>query len=185
MTATAPRSLVQRSKWLSRHLRHAPGRIGLELGPGGWVAVTDLLDAARRAGFAMSRAQLEDVVRLSDKQRFALSPDGTMIRANQGHSVEVDLQLEPEPPPAVLFHGTGGQNRDAILAAGLLKGRRHHVHLSRDRETARRVGVRHGRPLVFRVDAAAMSADGFTFLVSANDVWLCDTVPPGYLTVEA
>lgn len=179
-----PSMLVRRSKWLSRHLRHAPGDVGLELAPGGWVPVADVLEAARRHGYAMSSEQLEEVVRLNDKQRFAVSADGALIRANQGHSLEVDLQLEPEPPPAVLFHGTGRRHRESILETGLVRGRRHHVHLSRDVETARRVGVRHGKPLVFRVDAAAMSADGFAFWVSANGVWLCDAVPPAYLTTE-
>jgi putative RNA 2'-phosphotransferase len=178
------RTLVRRSKWLSRHLRHAPGDVGLELGPGGWVAVADVLEAARRHGCAMSREQLEEVVRLNDKQRFAVSADGALIRANQGHTVEVDLQLERQQPPAVLFHGTGRQHRESILETGLVRGRRHHVHLSRDHETARRVGARHGQPLVFRVDAAAMSTDGFSFWVSANGVWLCDAVPPAYLTTE-
>ena len=119
-----PSMLVRRSKWLSRHLRHAPGDVGLELAPGGWVPVADVLEAARRHGYAMSSEQLEEVVRLNDKQRFAVSADGALIRANQGHSLEVDLQLEPEPPPAVLFHGTGRQHRESILETGLVRGRR-------------------------------------------------------------
>ncbi|BCM93921.1 RNA 2'-phosphotransferase [Abditibacteriota bacterium] len=176
-------SLIKKSKWLSKHLRHAPERIGLVLEEGGWVAVADLLEAGRRNNMALSLDQLEEVVASNDKQRFSFSPDKTKIRANQGHSVEVDLQLQPQEPPAVLLHGTGAQNKDSILASGLLKGRRHHVHLSRDVETARKVGGRHGKPLVFRVDAAQMHADGIEFFVSDNGVWLCDFVAPRYLTL--
>ena len=174
-------SLVKKSKWLSKHLRHAPDRIGLELEEGGWVPVSDLLEAARRHNMALSLDQLDEVVADNDKQRFSFSPDKTRIRANQGHSVEVDLQLRPQQPPDILFHGTGSQNRSAILAEGLIKGRRQHVHLSRDIETARKVGGRHGRPFVFRVDAAKMHADGLELFVSDNGVWLCDFVPARYL----
>ncbi len=175
-------SLVKKSKWLSRHLRHSPERIGLTLEEGGWVRVADLLKAARRDNMDLSFDQLDEVVEGNDKQRFSFSEDGRYIRANQGHSVEVDLQLEATPPPATLLHGTGAQNCASILATGLEKGRRHHVHLSTDIETARKVGARHGRPLVFRVDAAQMSQDGFEFWVSDNGVWLCDHAPPRYLT---
>ncbi len=176
-------SLVKKSKWLSKHLRHAPERIGLTLEEGGWVAVADLLEAGRRNNMALSLEQLEEIVADNDKQRFSFSDDKTKIRANQGHSVEVDLHLQPQQPPAILLHGTGSQNKDSILSSGLLKGRRHHVHLSRDIETARKVGARHGKPLVFRVDAAQMHADGIEFFVSDNGVWLCDFVPPRYLTL--
>jgi putative RNA 2'-phosphotransferase len=174
---------VRRSKWLSRHLRHSPDRIGLDLEPGGWVAVEDLLAAAAAHGMPMSRSQLDEVVAGSDKQRFAFSPDGSRIRANQGHSIAVDLGLEPRQPPAVLFHGTGERSVESILAHGLDRRRRHHVHLSADEATATKVGARHGRPVVLRVDAAAMSAAGFEFLVSDNGVWLCASVPAAYLTV--
>jgi putative RNA 2'-phosphotransferase len=175
-------SLVKKSKWLSKHLRHSPERVGLQLEEGGWVNVSDLLGAAHQHNMALSLDQLEEVVEGNDKQRFSFSPDKTKIRANQGHSVEVDLQLQPQEPPAVLLHGTGAQNRASILATGLEKGRRHHVHLSRDLETARKVGGRHGKPFVFRVDAAQMHADGIEFFRSDNGVWLCDFVPPRYLT---
>ena len=178
-------AVVRRSRWLSRHLRHSPGRIGLDLEPGGWVLVDDLLAAAARHGMPMSRDQLDEVVATNDKRRFSLSEDGARVRANQGHSVEVDLQLEQREPPPVLFHGTGERAVDAILSAGLDRHRRHHVHLSADQETARRVGSRHGRPVVLRVDAAAMAADGHDFFVSDNGVWLCESVPPAYLAVLA
>jgi putative RNA 2'-phosphotransferase len=177
-------SLVKKSKWLSKHLRHSPERVGLVLEDGGWVSVQLLLEAARKNHLSLSRAELEEVVAGNDKQRFSFCDDGTKIRANQGHSVEVDLQLEPTEPPAVLYHGTGAQNRDSIFKTGLEKGRRHHVHLSTDIETARKVGSRHGKPLIFALDAAQMSEDGIEFFVSDNGVWLCDFVPPQYLRIH-
>lgn len=174
---------VRISKFLSLHLRHRPDRLGLQLEPGGWVAVDALLAACARKGVRISRAQLEEVVRTSDKQRFAFDAEGRKIRANQGHSVAVDLQLAPQAPPAVLYHGTGERAVAAILREGLRKMKRHHVHLSADVETARRVGARHGRPVVLRVDAAAMAAAGIAFFRSENGVWLVEHVPPGYLSL--
>lgn len=175
--------VVRISKYLSKHLRHQPERIGLTLEAGGWVGVQELLDACRRNQFSFTRDELDEVVSRNDKKRFSFSEDGTQIRANQGHSVEVDLELEPATPPEVLYHGTGASSVQAILQDGLTKQRRHHVHLSRDVETAVKVGARHGRPVVFAIDTRAMTEAGHTFYVSANDVWLVDTVPPGFLTV--
>ncbi len=169
------------SKYLSKHLRHAPDRLGLTLAPGGWVAVDDLLRACAAHDFPLSPAELREVVEGSDKQRFAFDPTGTMIRANQGHSVDVDLGLSPTPPPEELFHGTGAGAVESILATGLERRARHHVHLSPDEETARRVGMRHGRPVVLRVAAGEMARAGHAFYVSANGVWLVDSVPPEYL----
>lgn len=175
---------VRISKFLSKHLRHDPAGLGLVLGPGGWVEVEALLTACARKGMVISRAQLAEVVTGSDKQRFALSADGQQIRANQGHSVEVDLQLEPATEvPAALYHGTGAQTVDVILREGLRRMARHHVHLSPDVETARRVGGRHGRPVVLVVDAAAMRAAGAVFYCSENGVWLTEAVAPAYLRV--
>ena len=171
------RRRVKVSKYLAKHLRHQPERLGLTLRPGGWVGVDDLLSACAAAGFRVSRAELEEVVRSSDKQRFAFDEAGTSIRANQGHSVAVDLGLEPVAPPATLYHGTGAGSVEAILREGLRPMGRHHVHLSPDAETARRVGARHGRPVVLAVDAAAMASDGHVFFVSANGVWLTEAVP--------
>ncbi len=176
--------LVKKSKWLSKHLRHSPERIGLSLEEGGWVSIELLLEAARKNHLSLSRAELDEVVAGDDKQRFSFDPTNTKIRANQGHSVEVDLQLEVTEPPSVLFHGTGAQNRESIFKSGLEKGRRHHVHLSTEVETARKVGSRHGKPLVFAVDAAQMFADGIEFFVSDNGVWLCDFAAPGYLRIH-
>jgi putative RNA 2'-phosphotransferase len=177
------RQRVRTSKFLSRVLRHAPEDLGLTLEPGGWVLVADLLAGAARAGMRITPGVLAELVRTSDKQRFAFDETGTRIRANQGHSVEVDLQLSPAEPPPELYHGTAERNRDAILRDGLVKMSRHHVHLSRDAETANRVGSRHGKPVVFVIDGAKMRADGHTFFVSANGVWLVEHVPPQYLRV--
>jgi putative RNA 2'-phosphotransferase len=173
--------LTKVSKFLSRHLRHAPADLGLSLEPGGWVAVAELLAACHRAGTPLTRPELEEVVSKNDKQRFAFDETGFRIRANQGHSVEVDLQLEPATPPDVLYHGTATTAVPTILADGLRRMRRHHVHLSPTIATAYKVGSRHGQPVVLFVDAAAMDNDGFTFYRSANDVWLVDAVPPRYL----
>jgi putative RNA 2'-phosphotransferase len=176
---------VRASKLLSYVLRHEPARIGITLDEHGWVPVRDLLDGMRRNGHRLTRAELLEIVATSDKQRFALDADRDRIRANQGHSVDVDLRLAPTAPPALLFHGTPEHNVEAILAAGLRKGDRHAVHLSPDRATARRVGSRRGRAVVFEVDAAAMHRDGLEFFVSANGVWLTDRVPPQYLSIDA
>jgi putative RNA 2'-phosphotransferase len=173
--------LVQTSKFLSLHLRHRPDQLGLTLQPGGWVSVEELLKAAASRGYLISRAELDDVLARNDKQRFSFDPTGTLIRANQGHSVSVDLSLEPTEPPPVLYHGTGEKTAEVIQRVGLRKMRRQHVHLSADLETARRVGARHGRPVIFEVDAAAMRAADHVFHRSANGVWLVDAVAPEFL----
>jgi putative RNA 2'-phosphotransferase len=173
--------LVKVSKYLSKHLRHQPERLGLELEPGGWVGVEALMAACAANHFPLSRAELEEVVARSDKKRFAFDEGGARIRANQGHTVEVDLQLEPVEPPPVLYHGTPEHNREVILGTGLDKMDRHHVHLSGDEETARKVGARRGKPIILAVDAAAMRRDGYLFYRSANGVWLVDEVPAKYL----
>jgi putative RNA 2'-phosphotransferase len=175
------RELVSVSKFLSKHLRHSPEALDLTLEPGGWVWMDDLLAASERAGFAISYDELIACVETNDKQRFAFDDTGDRIRANQGHSVEVDLQLQEAVPPDVLYHGTVERFLASILAEGLIKGKRHHVHLSRDMETARRVAARRGKPVILQVDAARMHAQGFKFFLSANGVWLTDTVPATFL----
>lgn len=177
------RRLVTLSKYLSRHLRHDPHRLGLTLEPGGWVRVADLLAAAAADGHPITPAELAEVVARSEKQRFALRDEGGWIRANQGHSVAIDLQLSPQTPPDRLFHGTSHAALPAILEQGLQKMSRHHVHLSPDPTTARQVGMRQGSPVVLAVAAGAMAAEGWTFFCSANGVWLVDQVPPQYLQV--
>jgi putative RNA 2'-phosphotransferase len=170
---------VKVSKYLSKHLRHQPERIGLTLDDGGWVEIQTLMAAAAAHGFRFTREELDHVVATNDKRRFAI--EGTRIRASQGHSVQVDLGLPPATPPAYLYHGTVVRSLDAIRAEGLKPMTRHDVHLSPDRETATRVGARRGRPLVLAVDAAAMHRDGHVFRVSANGVWLTAAVSPRYL----
>ncbi len=172
---------VRISKYLSKHLRHQPERLGLMPEPGGWVDVDQLLTACGQHQFPLTRAELEAVVATNDKQRFSFDARGTRIRANQGHSIAVDLQLAPAMPPDVLYHGTGHSTAVSIVQTGILKMARHHVHLSADVATAIDVGTRHGRPVVFAVAAAAMQRDGQTFYLSANGVWLVDDVPPQYL----
>jgi putative RNA 2'-phosphotransferase len=174
---------TQLSKYLSYHLRHAPEKLGLTLQPGGWVSIADFLIAAAQDHHLMSRSELEAIVASSDKQRFAIDPTGEKIRANQGHSAAVDLKLEPIAPPAILYHGTPKTAVSVILAAGLQKMKRHHVHLSADLPTAQKVGSRRGPAVILQVDAAAMAADGMTFYCSENCVWLTDAVPPNYLTI--
>ena len=175
--------LIKISKYLSYHLRHNPGEIGLELEPGGWVAVEALLAAAQAHQFPLTRSQLNVVVETSNKQRFSFDSTGTRIRANQGHSIPIDLQLEPRCPPDILYHGTGHQAVESILAQGLQKRARHHVHLSPDIDTARQVGMRHGKPVVFTIKAAEMHKNGHLFYCSHNGVWLVDEVPPEYLVL--
>lgn len=173
--------LIKISKFLSKHLRHQPERLGLELAVGGWVEVADVLAACAQHNFPISATELREVVARNNKQRFAFDAGGTRIRASQGHSVAVDLELPPSPPPARLYHGTNQQVVTLILREGLHKMNRQHVHLSADVATAHIVGARRGRPVILAVDAAAMAADGHQFFCSANGVWLADHVPPQYL----
>jgi putative RNA 2'-phosphotransferase len=173
--------VVRVSKRLSYVLRHRPDSVDLSLDEAGWADVGALLGALTAHGLPLTRAELEQVVAGNDKRRFAFDGTGARIRASQGHSVPVALGYRAEPPPPVLFHGTVERNLTAIRAEGLRPGSRHAVHLIADAETAHRVGARRGRPVVLRVDAAAMAADGAAFIRSANGVWLVDAVPPRYL----
>jgi putative RNA 2'-phosphotransferase len=182
MPGSNEKRLTTVSKYLAKNLRHAPHELGLTLQPGGWVSVDDLLAAARSHGFPISYDELVECVETNDKRRYSFDGTGDLIRANQGHSVEVDLHLEEREPPEVLYHGTVERFLPSILAEGLHKGQRHHVHLSRDVETARRVGARRGQPVVLTIDAGQMHRDGDKFFVSANGVWLTEAVPPSYLT---
>jgi putative RNA 2'-phosphotransferase len=169
---------------MSLVLRHNPAKAGLVLDRAGWVPVDDLLAVLR-----LGRDELDAVVAGNDKQRFAIEvgADGVeRIRANQGHSVPVDLGLDPATPPERLYHGTAAAVRDSVLAEGLNRARRHHVHLSPDTETAMRVGARRGGAVViFAVDAGRMARDGHVFYRSANGVWLTGAVPSAYLTDQS
>jgi len=175
------RAMVRLSKRMSLALRHEPDRFGLVPDRAGWVSVDSLLAALR-----IDHADLDAVVAGNDKQRFAVErgADGVeRIRASQGHSIPVDLGLVPSPPPAWLYHGTSRVALDSIRATGLHRAGRHHVHLSPDVATARRVGARRaGELVVLTVDAAAMARDRHAFYRSANGVWLTDAVPARYLT---
>lgn len=169
------------SKFLSLVLRHEPGKIGIALDEQGWTDCRELIEAAGRRGKKFSYETLLEVVRTNDKQRFALSEDGKRIRANQGHSVSVDLALVPGDPPEFLYHGTVAKFLDAIRAEGLRKGERHHVHLSPDLTTAMRVGERRGAPVILSVRSDEMAAAGYLFFRSENGVWLTDAVPPLFI----
>ncbi len=159
-------------------LRHEPGRIGIALDPSGWAEIDELLAACDASGFPITREELEEVVAHNPKRRFAVDPAGNRIRANQGHSLEVDLGLMPAQPPAVLYYGTARSHVPAIMADGLRPMRRRHVHLCADEATAVTVGRRHGSPVTFGVDAQRMHREGRIFYLSANGVWLTDHVPP-------
>ena len=182
---TEPVNQVRTSKFLSLVLRHRPDKIGLTLDPAGWTGIDALLEAMAQHGHPITRASLEALVAESDKQRFVIDPSTDCIRANQGHSLDVDLGLPDATPPAVLYHGTPTRNLDSIFAEGVCKQARHAVHLSSDVETAHRVGARRGVHVVLRVEAGTMHDVGHRFSVSANGVWLTDTVPPCYLSVHA
>ena len=170
------------SKFLSLVLRHRPDLIGIQLDTAGWVEVDRLLEALERYGRPLDRAKLVQIVTNDNKSRYAFSPDGRKIRANQGHSVAVELGYAPQTPPVTLYHGTPERNVSAILRQGLHRGQRHHVHLSADIATARSVGQRRGPARILRIDAAAMHRDGHPFLLSENGVWLVSSVPVQYLT---
>lgn len=176
-------NLTQLSKFLSLILRHKPETIGLVPDEQGWIYVDELLAAMNASGKAVSRELLQHLVDTSDKKRFAFSDDGLRIRANQGHSLNVDLALAPVQPPAILYHGTATRFLASILEQGLLPGSRQHVHLSQDRETARVVGSRHGTPVVLRINTDDMYSAGHIFYCSANNVWLTDKVPAKYISL--
>jgi putative RNA 2'-phosphotransferase len=179
-----PEQTKQISKFLSYVLRHDPQSIGIALSPAGWIGVEELLAAARKHGRRITRAELDEVVRTSDKQRFALSDDGLQIRANQGHSVVVELGYEPSPPPAILYHGTTEKFLESIRRHGLQKRSRHHVHLSPTVETARAVGGRRGKAVILAIRAREMHEAGHAFFVTPNQVWLADEVPPEFIAWE-
>lgn len=172
-----------KSKFLSYVLRHRPDEIGLELDQAGWVSVDILLIQCEEHGRLITREQLEEVVATSDKQRFEFSGDKAMIRARQGHSIAVELGYEPVEPPQVLYHGTAAHNLGSIRVQGLVKGRRHHVHLSAETGMTMKVAARHGKPVLLAIHAERMHRDGHVFYRTGNNVWLTDHVPRTYLTV--
>jgi len=174
------------SKFLSLVLRHNPSAAHISLDPNGWANVNDLIAGVTKAGKkGFSSAVLEEIVASDSKMRYSFNDDHTLIRANQGHSVSVDLQFQPVQPPSVLYHGTATRFLSSILESGLIPGSRTHVHLSADLATATAVGKRHGKPVILIVNAQEMAAQGIAFYLSANGVWLVDKVPPHFLTVTS
>ena len=169
---------VKQSKFLSYVLRHKPDAINLELDPEGWALVDELID---KADIAIDRSTIEKIVAENDKKRFTFSEGGEYIRANQGHSIRVDLGLSVIKPLDILYHGTATRFLESIKQQGLLPKNRQHVHLSDNIKTATSVGSRHGKPVILRVDAKAMHYDGVLFYQSKNFVWLTDKVPSKYL----
>lgn len=173
---------VRVSKFLSLVLRHRPEEVGVTLDREGWVSVSTLLEALGAHGLRLTLGELREVVRSNDKQRFSFSADGLRIRASQGHSLKVELGYEPLEPPPTLYHGTAERFLASIRQQGLLKGRRHHVHLSEQETTAHAVGKRYGRPVILEIASGAMHADGHAFFRSANGVWLTEHVPVRYIS---
>ena len=174
------RTLIKKSKFLSYVLRHKPYKIGLHLDEQGWASLDELIEAAIKHGTKLDPVQIKEVVVTNDKKRFALSEDGQKIRANQGHSIKVNLGLEVTMPPKFLFHGTATKFMKNINQQGLKPSGRHHVHLSSDYNTAVKVGERHGISVVLRIKAGQMFFDGEKLYVSENGVWLTDKVEPKY-----
>jgi putative RNA 2'-phosphotransferase len=175
------KELKNHSKFLSLILRHRPEVISVRLDENGWTDVETLIAQANRNGKDWSMELLELIVKNNNKNRFTFNDDKTQIRANQGHSVKVDLGFEPKQPPRILFHGTAEKYVESIEKTGLIKKNRNHVHLSLDVDTAANVGQRHGKPVIFEIDAEAMSRDGYAFYLSQNGVWLTDAVPVQYM----
>lgn len=171
------------SKFLSYILKHRPDEIDLSLDAEGWADISELLEKSQ-GRVALTRPMLELVVKDNDKKRFRISDDGLRIRASQGHSLNVNLDLQPQSPPDVLFHGTATRFLSSILKNGLKSGSRQFVHLSNDRDTAYALGSRHGSPVIPMVAAGEMVRGGHQFYFSNNGVWLTDGVAPGYLSVE-
>jgi len=170
------------SKLLSLILRHRPEVINLTLDEQGWASVKELIDGLKKhKQMNLSLSQLQKVVETNDKQRFSFSEDLQKIRANQGHSLKLDLDYPTKIPPTILYHGTAQRNIESILKTGLDKRNRHHVHLSDNPETATQVGKRYGKPILLKIDTAQMHKDGITFMLSANGVWLVEKVLPKYI----
>jgi len=171
------------SKLMSLVLRHQPEYIGIMLNENGWANVQELIEKINAKGIFADMQTIETVVEINDKKRFAFNEDKTMIRASQGHSIEVELDLQQTKPPDILYHGTTVDYIESILKNGLQKQARQHVHLSKDTETAIAVGSRHGKPVILQVDAKAMHEQEFLFFISANLVWLTDEVPVKFLSL--
>ena len=173
-------NLKNTSKFIALILRHKPESIGIRLDEHGWANVDELVDGIAQTQ-VFDREMLEDIVRTDEKQRYSFNEDKTLIRANQGHSIPVDVELKKKTPPNILWHGTGEKYTASIEAKGLIPKSRLYVHLSEDTDTARKVGSRHGKLVIYEVAAGAMQTDGYDFFQSVNGVWLTKHVPVKYL----
>ena len=171
------------SRYIALLLRHHPEKAGLCLDEHGWVEVEALIQGVRRSYPEFNRAVLDEIVARDSKQRYAYNQDKTCIRANQGHSIPVDVELKQALPPAILYHGTGEKYVESIQKVGLIPKSRLYVHLSTDIQTAIQVGKRHGQPVVYQIDTQQMIHDGFIFYISANHIWLTKAVPVQYLKI--
>lgn len=169
------------SKFLSLVLRHKPEEIGLDLDQNGWANVNELIGKMNESGVQVNYQTIATIVDTNDKKRFAFNEDKTMIRASQGHSIVVELNLRETVPPDILYHGTTDKYLEPIIKTGLKKQNRQHVHLSVTIEIAKAVGSRHGRPVILSIDAKAMYEAGFKFYLSKNKVWLTDAIPPEFI----
>ena len=174
-------NLTKVSRYISLILRHKPETIGITLYKHGWADVKKLIKGVSENYPGFNIDILEEIVRTDEKQRYSFNENKTKIRANQGHSVPVDLELKPVEPPEYLWHGTGVKYVDDILKSGLIPKSRHHVHLSKDMDTALAVGQRHGKPVLFRISAGCMNEMGYVFYKSENGVWLTDKVPVEFM----
>jgi len=177
-------SLTKLSKFMSHLLRHHPDAIGLSLDDGGWALISELVEKARKSGVTLTPSLIGEIVGTSNKQRFSISSDGLKIRANQGHSIPVELGLQESEPPEILYHGTSRHSLSTIRREGIKRGTRNHVHLSPDMNTAFKVGSRHGHAIVLKVLAVKMYQAGSRFYRSENGVWLTEYVAPEYLLIE-
>lgn len=177
-----PKNLKSTSKLISLILRHHPETVGITLDEHGWADVRELIEGIDKDGrHKLTPELLEEIVRTDEKQRYSYNADHTKIRANQGHSIPVDVELKEKIPPEILYHGTGEKYVASIDREGLLPKSRLYVHLSKDIPAALKVGSRHGRPVIYQVSAGQMSRDGIPFFLSANGVWLVKAVPVKYL----
>ena len=179
------KELKTKSKFMSLVLRHKPEAAGVSLDENGWCQIQDLLNGAESAGVSISSDELKEIVETNEKNRFRIDDEGLRIRANQGHSIKVELSLIETEPPRVLYHGTTIRFEESILKSGLKKMKRHHVHLSSDITTAKAVGMRHGKILILEIDSERMRNDGYKFYLSENGVWLVDQVPIQYIKKQA
>jgi len=175
---------IRLGRFISLVLRHDPSAAGIILDANGWSEVDELLSGMNARGHKIDMETLERIVRENNKSRYSFNDNHTKIRANQGHSIDVDVGIKQCDPPPVLYHGTAARFLDSIKKQGITRQQRHHVHLSADIDTATAVGKRHGKPVVLQIDALAMSKDGYKFFLSKNGVWLCEQVPWKYIMIK-